>query len=307
MKNIIFLKLLFLFLLLTENIQASDTASIKYFPLNVGNYFSYLLTLQDRNHPPVVSLVRSHVTKDTLINNKKYYFITNLPDNYNNCWVRTDSTTGSLYKFDAINSCPFYQYETLLDSFSIIKNDTQKNCSLPFVCTDTGLVYMFNYYTVKNRSCKYDDGGYPAGWIWYKDYAKNFGMRNYVRISGSAYMNYKLRGCRINGVIYGDTTSVIGIKNFSSEIPGSFELYQNYPNPFNPATIIKFDLRKNSIVNLTIYDALGIEVETLVNENLRAGSYEVIWSGINYPSGVYFYKLSSNENMTFIKKMVLLK
>lgn len=77
MNRFILMKLIFVFFLLTKNLQAADTASIKYFPLSVGNYFSYLLTLQDRNYPPVISLVRSNVTKDTLINNKKYFFITN--------------------------------------------------------------------------------------------------------------------------------------------------------------------------------------------------------------------------------------
>lgn len=166
---------------------------------------------------------------------------------------------------------------------------------------------MFNYYNVKNRSYYYSDGGYPGGWNRYKDYAKYFGMRNYVRVSGSAYMNYKLRGCRINGVIYGDTTTVIGINNYSSEIPASTELYQNYPNPFNPVTKIKFDIRNKSNVKLTVYNVSGSEIETLVNEDLSAGSYDVIWNGINYPSGIYFYKLSASGNLTIVKKMILLK
>ncbi len=111
----------------------------------------------------------------------------------------------------------------------------------------------------------------------------------------------------------------IGIKPISSEVPEKFSLYQNYPNPFNPSTKIKFDIppvgqRHAFDVRLTIYDALGREISTLVNEELKPGTYEVSWEGSNYPSGVYFYKLiagdpsaSSGQGFTETKKMILLK
>jgi hypothetical protein len=107
----------------------------------------------------------------------------------------------------------------------------------------------------------------------------------------------------------------IGIQNISTEIPKQFQLYQNYPNPFNPNTKIKFDLPKTNftlsktkglIVFLKVYDALGREVQTLVNENLNPGTYEVDFNGDNLPSGVYFYKLVAGDYMQ-TKKMVLLK
>jgi len=81
---------------------------------------------------------------------------------------------------------------------------------------------------------------------------------------------------------------------------------QNYPNPFNPTTKIKFDIRKASNTKLTIYNILGKEIATLVNEKLSAGSYEVDWNGSGYPSGVYFYKLTT-DGFYDVKKMVLIK
>ncbi|MDQ3020415.1 MAG: serine hydrolase [Bacteroidota bacterium] len=104
----------------------------------------------------------------------------------------------------------------------------------------------------------------------------------------------------------------VGITNISSAIPDKFSLSQNYPNPFNPTTKIRFDITGNAIrgtqdVRLIVYDALGKEVALLVNERLSTGSYEVEFNAADYPSGIYFYSLSLNENVMDKKKMILLK
>ncbi|MCX6156999.1 MAG: T9SS type A sorting domain-containing protein [Ignavibacteriae bacterium] len=101
-------------------------------------------------------------------------------------------------------------------------------------------------------------------------------------------------------------TEAIGIKQISETVPSTYSLKQNYPNPFNPTTNIKFDLVKNSFVNLTILDVSGREIETLVNEKLGTGTYEVNFNASKYPSGTYFYKLET-DNFSGTKKMILLK
>ena len=101
-------------------------------------------------------------------------------------------------------------------------------------------------------------------------------------------------------------TGSYGIHVLSTSVPSDFALYQNYPNPFNPTTNIKFDLIKSSHVKLIVYDILGKEVATLVNERLGIGSYEVDWYASDYASGVYFYKLVSNDFVD-VKKMLLVK
>jgi len=103
----------------------------------------------------------------------------------------------------------------------------------------------------------------------------------------------------------------IGIQPISNEVPAKFMLYQNYPNPFNPSTKIKFALPPSPKgeglwVRVIIYDVLGREVSTLVNEGLKPGTYEVEWPAENYPSGVYFYTITSG-NYFDSKKMILLK
>ncbi len=85
-----------------------------------------------------------------------------------------------------------------------------------------------------------------------------------------------------------------------------YKLFQNYPNPFNPSTNIKYDLPKNSFVKLIVYDLLGREVATLVNEKLAPGSYSIDWNASQYPSGVYFYRLTA-DGFSETKKMVLIK
>ncbi len=102
------------------------------------------------------------------------------------------------------------------------------------------------------------------------------------------------------------TVSPLGINIISSEIPAKFALLPNYPNPFNPVTKIRFDISKQSNTRMLIYDAAGNEVTTLVNEQLKPGSYEVDWDGSNYASGVYFYSLISEE-FHETKRMVLIK
>jgi photosystem II stability/assembly factor-like uncharacterized protein len=113
----------------------------------------------------------------------------------------------------------------------------------------------------------------------------------------------------------------LGLNPLSSEVPKKFSLSQNYPNPFNPSTNIKFSIpsvgsRHALNTTLKIYDILGREIETLVNEQLKPGTYEVDWNAAGYSSGVYFYKLvvgdaigTNNATGGFVetKRMVLIK
>jgi len=107
------------------------------------------------------------------------------------------------------------------------------------------------------------------------------------------------------------TTGVEDTASDNETIPASFSLLQNYPNPFNPVTKIKFSVplwrgEGGRIVTLKIFDILGREIQTLVNDKLNPGTYEVTFDGSNYASGVYFYQLRAGD-FTQINKMILLK
>jgi subtilisin-like proprotein convertase family protein len=97
----------------------------------------------------------------------------------------------------------------------------------------------------------------------------------------------------------------VGVKE-KNQVVKNYKLYQNYPNPFNGRTVIGYSLLKNSNVTLKIYDVLGREVNTLVNENLKTGQYEVSFDGNDFPSGIYFYKITAGD-FTDTKRMILIK
>jgi hypothetical protein len=107
---------------------------------------------------------------------------------------------------------------------------------------------------------------------------------------------------------------LMGIEKIGSETPSSYSLGQNYPNPFNNTSNLKFEIGKanaNAFANLgnvkiVVYDAMGREVQTLVNEKLQPGTYEVSFDGSLLNSGVYFYKITSGD-FSETKKMLMIK
>ena len=119
-----------------------------------------------------------------------------------------------------------------------------------------------------------------------------------------------------NSYIYAGTTAqsvsrrsyseIIGIKTISTEVPSGFSLKQNFPNPFNPVTNLEFGISDLGFVSLKVYDLLGKEVVTLVNEKQSPGTYQVEFDAGSLTSGVYFYRLTSGD-FTDTKRMMLVK
>jgi hypothetical protein len=97
------------------------------------------------------------------------------------------------------------------------------------------------------------------------------------------------------------------VEEHKKSIPDNFILYQNYPNPFNPATRISYALPKGNFVTLKIYNVLGQEVKTLVNEYQEADWYSIYFNANNLASGVYFYSLHAGNNFNEVKKMLYIR
>jgi hypothetical protein len=117
-------------------------------------------------------------------------------------------------------------------------------------------------------------------------------------------------GCILNGKKYGEILEnyTVGIQDDANALPSVFSLSQNYPNPFKPSTIIDYQLKTPGFVTLKVYDLLGREVATLVNEYKQPGTYNSKLNTQNYnlTSGVYFYRLQAGSyNET--KKLILMK
>jgi hypothetical protein len=153
------------------------------------------------------------------------------------------------------------------------------------------------------------------------DYCSNWGEPGIFssNIRASQMGNYDSTSIYIacdSGIVLKYDSDKKGINPISDIVPEKFNLYQNYPNPFNPTTTIKFDIppnqqRTTNNVQLIIFDILGREVSTLVNEQLKPGTYEVVWpapsgDASNFSSGVYYYQLRTG-NYIDTKKLALIK
>jgi glycosidase len=104
-----------------------------------------------------------------------------------------------------------------------------------------------------------------------------------------------------------DSVSVVSVDdNHAGVIPAEFKLYQNYPNPFNPATTIKYQVKEAGKVMLKLYDILGAEVTTLVNEEKSPGTYQVEFNASSLSSGVYLYRMQAGDYVS-VKKLILMK
>jgi len=168
----------------------------------------------------------------------------------------------------------------------------------------------------------YPDSGYSmeSGYREYSDIAAG------EKVDGSQYYIVNLDTTCLNDgfvdipfileiesngyVFWTDTFSIdviaTDIANEPSALPKIFSLNQNYPNPFNPSTIINFELPIRNHVELSIYNLIGQKVVTLINENKKAGSYQVEWDASGFSSGVYYYKIDAGEFQA-VRKMILLR
>ncbi len=164
--------------------------------------------------------------------------------------------------------------------------------------------------------------GYAAGLNGYIYKSIDGGINWFQQISNtSAFLKTVDFVDTVNGYAAGDggiilkTTNggITAVTKNENQIPENFLLSQNYPNPFNPVTKIKFDTPlqpspkgREQWVRLVVYDILGREIAPLVNQQLKPGTYDVEWDGSNYPSGVYFYKLTAGD-FTETRKMIMIK
>jgi hypothetical protein len=130
-----------------------------------------------------------------------------------------------------------------------------------------------------------------------------------------AYSNTALQSAGSDGFALGDLNwfpaqlalwHPTGVKSTPFSGPENFALSQNYPNPFNPSTTFNYVVGKAGFISIKVYDLLGREVATLVNEVKQAGTYPATWNAAKVGTGVYFYKMQSGS-FTATKKMVLMK
>jgi hypothetical protein len=144
-----------------------------------------------------------------------------------------------------------------------------------------------------------------GGIVWGTQYILGLGSSKLSFIdsmTGWAQSSWNAISLTTNGG--GTITSII---SGSTETQKDYRLYQNYPNPFNPITNVKFSILNAGDVKIVVYDVQGREVQTLVNETLKPGTYETTFDGSTLPTGIYFYQLFADGIGVQTRKMILLK
>jgi len=306
-KTFILLPALFVVLhsIIPKSGFAWDTTAAKYYPLKVGNTYvfsNYIHMVKCRSLYTGKSRI-SITAETTMPNGKKYfefsggYFDTTFITFWK--YQRIDSATMNVYGYRTSN-----QTEYLIDSLIGSTNSTFKSYRFE-IPSGQGIYGGLQSQIIlgSQRMVRPAHVTHSPIFISY-DLIEGIGYGGYYYCLDDGRSS-DLLGCVINGVVYGDTV-MTGVTQISSEVPENFLLKQNYPNPFNPTTKINYELRTAGFVSLRVYDVMGKEVSELVNENQKAGSYEVIFNGANLPSGIYYYKIETN-GFTEVKKMSLVK
>ena len=303
-----------LFLQIPNSIFAIDTNAVKYYPLNVNDFFVYKYVWSGGGGSGQ-SYFKTSVVSDSVFNGHLYYLLVD-SDNLFKRWHRIDSTSKSIMRYDSSNSCSKYYFEKLIDSLII---DSMKSngalCNVNYKYIGIYPATYFNIYTNEKR--------YTQDYLPYihqgHSYGKNLGAVYTFSQSNIGGSSVTMQGCIIKGIVYGDTTlPLIPIKQISNYVPEEYTLSQNYPNPFNPDTKIKFEIpysnnRTRGVnVNLRIYNVNGKEIANIFKGNINPGIYEANWNASDYPSGMYIYRLEiynpvNKRIFTNARKMILLK
>ncbi|MFH2049197.1 MAG: T9SS type A sorting domain-containing protein [bacterium] len=222
---------------------------------------------------------------------------------WDNINFQMDSTKSETFINDAFDYGPFrYLRDTLqYTNDSLLFLFAGVNSNPPGVAADAGGRRLWTTYYFSISSW----GGLATDGITFDTMTFS---------SGSEYLLVDINDNQIlpvwtGEVIFGNPTDVTPIE--TPILPESFQLSQNYPNPFNPETNISFDIPFKSVVSIKIYNILGEEITTLVENKLSAGKYSVIWDGTAFDgrkvsSGIYLYRINAG-NFTETRKMILLK
>jgi hypothetical protein len=255
------------------------------YPLNLGDYWQYKISYLNEYYSWEV------IGDTTMLSNGLTYKIKQSNSGYKS---HSRFFEDKVYSYSTIN-----QEETIEYDFTLLPGDTLFFIPDTFVVTLIDIRYE-NIFGLDRKQ-----------WLFLFDAIPFIDDEVIVTITDSIgltstwniFETHELVGAIINGRTYGTIVSIGDPKN---ELKKSFILSQNYPNPFNPTTVIKYQLPEAGLVTLKVFDILGNEIETLVNEQKQTGTYEITWYAEGLPSGIYFYRLQAGDFIE-TKKMILMK
>ena len=272
-----------------------------WYPLEIGNLWAYEDYYINNGNQEFAGYSWEIITDFITLGNSKDYFelvrneFTGIKDTL---YLRLDEQTAEIYLYD-FSSGNDLLYENL------------------FVETGDTICYEYPEYwdcQIVQSEEPFSTWGlntqkriiFPdeVGFICSHSLVNEIGKFNYGCADLYGYSS-NLIGCVIDGTVYGDT-SVVSVESKIPEIPSEYSLLQNYPNPFNPTTKISWQAPVGAYQTLKIFDVLGKEIATLVDEYKPAGRYEVEFDASSLPSGIYFYQLKAGLFVE-TKKMIMLK
>ena len=204
-----------------------------------------------------------------------------------------DANTGYLLKMRPYGDSQLQKSSNSGNSWVTVDSSSQRYWDMFFVNKDIGWITGYSGLIMRTIN---------GGQNW------NQQVTNVSGIIRKIFLTDANNGWALSGSTILHTTNggIMNVKLISTKTPNEFHLLQNYPNPFNPTTTIRYDIKTKDNVELKVFDLLGREIATLVNENQTPGTYEVVFDATSLPSGVYFYQLKAG-NFVETRKMVLIK
>ena len=271
-----------LFFVITNELYSQE-----YYPLHKSNLWSYGVSSPSK---------KVTVISDSLFSNGKHYAVLSEEDIVGGQYIRTDSLY--VYYYDTMQNkeIPFFKLDGKVGDITEVRfrayskvHITKIDSTIMFNEKVHYISYLIESMTITKVTLSDIFG--PTSASYFDDPPPPWPK-----------FTYNLIGCKINGINYG---LVVSVKQ-QDEIPNKFNLFPNYPNPFNPSTTIEYNIDKPSEVRLIIYDVLGRELKYIVNEFKNTGYYKVVFNGKDLPSGIYYYRLVTENNYQ-TKPMILLK
>ena len=275
--------------------QAQELDPYQFFPANIGDSWEYTQAGPD---------IKYTVVRDSIDQKDSSRIVFYNIQSYN-----PQPTQSALYRFDKYYNV--FRYSQILSALRY-KLNAKLGESWVFVpkgyagkVMDVYQAYVFGklttvktigFYRLTNGDTVLTENSILQYW---QRLAYGFGM---ISQENGAEQPMLLRGCRINGVVYG----IVDVKENLNDLPSDYTLYQNYPNPFNPTTMITFSLPKYSYVIIKVFDVIGREIKILADDYFEVGKHKIEFSAGNLSSGVYFYQLITN-NTRRTMKMILQK
>lgn len=318
MKKIVLVFSLVLFLILYSN-TFSQIDTSDYFPIKTGNYWEYW-GIENWTTNWIMMSIES--LGDTVMSNGKSYqvfeeiiYISSISPWIIYFYLRSEGKI--IYCYSNEDSCSSQEY--------IFYDFEKVDSAIWPICYE----YASNYRGIENTSLYYSSTlnvqyeGKFFNWVEVNEIDTTWAPMGspYVDLVGKGigityrwmwdFSVFYIYGAKINNQVYGTLTSIDDTQN----VVNKYYLSQNYPNPFNPSTSIQYAISSTQFVTLKVYDLLGREVATLVNEEKPAGVYNAQFTmnnlpagrqGVQLSSGIYFYKLQAGDFVE-TKKMLLLK